>query len=306
MSDPRPNPYRDNPGPAQPGYGYPQPQAPAGYGYPQPQAPAGYGYPHPQAPAGYGYPQPYAAPPPPPPPPPSAPAPPRSRRGAVLTGVLALVLVAGVLGGGGYALTKAKTHAPTVVYRASPRHDHEPSAPPARRTGLAAQLVPIPAGFAPGPDVGSYGNDVALTGGAAQNLAGDQSITGGLAASASIGVTGEAVRTFTDPSGAFYEVRVATSKRQDVVARLGGLMRTLTAYGQLSMRAGPKVPGHANASCLLPTRPEKGLTEMDCIGGRGNLIAELTVTAPADESLTPAVGVFRDQLDRLAPQGSST
>ncbi|MFD0429625.1 hypothetical protein ACFQ60_24050 [Streptomyces zhihengii] len=59
------------------------------------------------------------------------------------------------------AVQDADRSAPTTVW-AEPGEHTEPEEPSLKPTGLAADLLPMPIGYLPGPDVDEFGNDSVL------------------------------------------------------------------------------------------------------------------------------------------------
>lgn len=173
-------------------------------------------------------------------------------------------------------------------------------------------LLPVPAGYKPGPDDGADGNDTELTPEQmAANL--DDSVKDlpkterdkAKAVLQGLKEKGEGVRTYRSTNGdmALY-LRVNQFNQQSVEAENA----FVAAMGSESglFRLGPQVPGHPEAHCYLPPEdPGEPIDELDCTAAVGDLLVSLHVEGVAPLPKAEAVSVFRQQLDRLALPGAS-
>lgn len=272
----------------------------------------------PSPPAPYGPPAPYypptwlaAAPAPFPPPA----APPRRSRGRVLIAAGAALSIAIGAGIGTY-IVKQREHRNDQAIAAA---EAAQAAIPAPVTGgvrfdgshygsLFAYLLPIPAGYDPGPDDGTYGDDSYSS--AAQVTTQLEDLLSGIPKSdlssakgvlANTHLKGVAVRTLQSSASEStvvvsiellqFDVKDAKSAADD----FDSLVSDLNVF-----RLGPPVPGYGGAKCVLP--PGLGsdkVDEMLCVasGGDVEVIVDAQGTAPLD--MNSIATLVARQLDRL-------
>lgn len=233
-------------------------------------------------------------------------------------------------GGTVYAVQKldaADRTAPTVVWADSDEPESEPdgaekaegkSAKDGSRAGapdgvraLAGRLLPMPPDHAPGPDIGEFGNDYALTGAdaravikeygrdlpAKQRRERERSLD-------KLRIEGLAGRTYhSEDHGTVAQIQIMRMKNR---AGARELSRTyVRLYEMLGVfRDGPKVKGHKNATCLLAPKPEKnGLTGMNCMAQADDLLVTLIVTGGEPIPAKDMAGLMKDQLDHITAPG---
>ncbi len=267
--------------------------------------------------------------------PPAGPDAPRSTRSRVLRAgavTVAAVLVGVALGVG---IVQAeygdapKAVAPgaagPAVASAAPASPAAPSAPAfgARSDGnhfgsLRDLLIPVPAGFVPGPDYSAYGNDTELS--AEQSAAElDEGLKGVPADKRGrmrefwngLHVRGTGIRTFkSSASDLVVNVRLrqfdrgnaqGEQKENEYTAVLTG-----GAAGNGRLRIGPEIPGHPEAHCyLMPVGPGAPIDYLECSAVEGDLLVVMGVEGVALLPKDKIVSLFTAQLDRLARPGAS-
>lgn len=260
------------------------------------------------------------APPLPPqfPPAPAGPAPVRSRRGLALG--LAAALVAVVAGSGiGYAVLHGKDGKPAAKHAAGSWTEPTPTATKAFGTRSGGShygsprllLLPVPAGYMPGPDVDGYGNDVALDAKQARQLVRGDSR--GLSAKERKKVDGAlddlhiesaGMRTYTDAGGEMVvQMRIVQMKNKEAAQ---GVTDYFTAFTKAMgvFRTGPKVKGYPKATCVLPpAESHDTLDTMTCQATEGDLMVMMTVDGTRPLEKSDAADLLRKQLDRIKDPG---
>ncbi|MFE1380360.1 hypothetical protein ACFW6S_15605 [Streptomyces sp. NPDC058740] len=221
----------------------------------------------------------------------------------VLTGVLVL----GVAGAGTYTgitVSAAERHAPTIAWE-KPREAGKDPVGDLRRgrasTPLSKLLLPVPGDYSLGPDIDRYGNDgelgatdaVALLKQQGKGLSGkkrreyDRRVE-------KLGVQGIAVRSYASiDSDLVIEVQVIRMKDKRFVTELHELRSEFA--GLLHLGKGPKVEGHANASCFVLPRDEEEDEDEREYGLEG-----LTCSAYDSEYFVSVVGYGGPSLDKSA------
>lgn len=252
--------------------------------------------------------------------PPVPPAASRARRANVLKAV-AVVAAAAVLGTYCYTVVRNKQHDRDGARPAATWTAPTPSATKAfgAKSGgshygsLSLLLLPVPDDYGPGPDVEAYGNDVVLTAGQASALVkGDAGAKTAKerkqldAAVDALHIEGAGLRTYAHHS---HELIVQTAliqmrnKRaaQAESAYFGTFAKALGGYGK-----GLKVPGHPQATCVLPKRDTgEKLDSMICLATEGDLMVEMNAEGVAPLEQSAAVDLLRRQLDRIQDPGES-
>jgi hypothetical protein len=248
-------------------------------------------------------------------------APARPRRRSALAA--AAVLVAAAAGGGlGYAALQDSGAGPDSKAAAdTPWTAPSPSATKAfgARSGgshygsLRLLLLPVPEQFGPGPDVERFGNDVVLDARQAASLfKGD---IGELSAKArrsvdaavdALHIQGAGLRTYAERNNqlVIQITLVQMKNKQAARAETKYFAEFTKAMGLF--RTGPEVPGHEHAACFLPPK-ESGdkLDSMYCQDTEGDLMVTMTASGTMPLAKTEAVGVLRDQLDRVKDPGTA-
>ncbi|MEV0191757.1 hypothetical protein AB0I39_24875 [Kitasatospora purpeofusca] len=174
-------------------------------------------------------------------------------------------------------------------------------------------LLPVPAGFGPGPDDGGFGNDVELTG--------EQLLAAELDDEVlplpkeqqdklrkywnDLHVKAAGVRTYTTQAG---ELTISMKLRQfnqQEVQKLNEYTAIFTGETGI-FRTGPTVPGHAEAHCyLMPAPPSAPIDRLECSAGEGDLLVVMAVEGVAPLPKDRIVAFLAQQLDRLAIPGAS-
>ncbi|MFE2307666.1 hypothetical protein [Streptomyces sp. NPDC059411] len=228
------------------------------------------------------------------------------------------VAVAALLGGGVWAssaIAHADRDAPTAYW--VPRGDHaqkpaEPgSVPP---NDLSGKLLPVPAGFKLGPDMGSDGNNFFVSGEKA--VEGFNESRSGLSSAqrkkreetlAELKLKGLAGRTYVKGSGAWVaEVRIMQADPKAV----GNLNEVTKKLLELSgdKREAPKVDGYPDAKCSLLAIGEEGkekIDSVDCTAVEGDVAVTFRAYGPKPFSTSDAIAFFKNQMSHLKSPGES-
>ncbi len=239
---------------------------------------------------------------------------PRRRRRLVplVAGAVALLLVAGGTVWALAELSDADRTAPTVLQASpGPAATPPPRAAAPARTGLGGRLLPLPADYELGPDIGEFGND--STFGAQQAIAmlkdggrhlpaderekNDKAIDG-------LKVQGVALRSYAK-DGVVTEMRLSQMENTKAIRELNSFQGEF-AHALKALRAGPKVTGHANAVCfLLPKDDELRLDAMFCNAFEGNVMVGTYTYGPAPLDTEVAAQLLGKQLDLIKSPGES-
>ncbi|MEO3766958.1 hypothetical protein [Streptomyces sp. B8F3] len=261
------------------------------------------------------------------PPPAAAPAPPAPRSRRLVPVVLAAVLVAGAAATGVVATALKVQDADrgagsTDVWKkpgergldGDAAKDPGVPAPPGGPIGKA--LLPMPAGYHPGPDIDGFGNDTVLTAKQAEAVY-KQSARGlppdqrrmQLDALDDLELKGMAMRSYAaDEADLVVEVQLAELSGEGKAAGLAAVQEELTRTMDL-FEEGPKVDGHKSAACFLV--PETALSAegdavkmMTCSAAKGEMLVTLTAYGPAGHG-ERAVRLLEEQLDHIDAPGKS-
>ncbi|MEU7718086.1 hypothetical protein [Streptomyces tibetensis] len=249
--------------------------------------------------------------------------PPRLARAAVVAATA--LLAAALVGGVGYtvvAVNGADRDAGAPVW-AFPKTRSEPEAEKkAAPRGLAGLLVPYGTdGWGPGPDLGAYGPDTALSGQEATALrkealsglprtqrkrlekAVDQQRITGVAMRSYLSTTSLS-DGFTD--GAFaVRVQLARMENRDAV-REASRVRSAFLGSSDVFRPGPKIKGHKDAACFLPPKDDdEELETMLCFAHVGNVLVTTLADGAKPLDTKGAAALFREQLDRITEPGKA-
>lgn len=234
------------------------------------------------------------------------------RKGVFVAAWLGSALAVGALTGGGIlAATGTSKSAPAAAPVAAPSSSAAPVESGVRSDGthygpLTAFLLPMPSGFEPGPDESIFGNDSAVT---PDQLDAEMTeifgklqtsdLTSAKGAMESAHMTQGAVRTYlkstSDLEFSILELQLDPSMAAKSTGDFLRIVKTSEMF-----RAGPAVPGHANAQCVLPaTLPGDKLDEMMCLATVGDtfVIAQAAGTVPMDQKSVTAL--FANQIDLL-------
>ena len=167
-------------------------------------------------------------------------------------------------------------------------------------------LLPMPAGYVPGPDEGGLGND--------STIAPDQAdptvallfgtlpasdMTSAQGAIATGGMSDGAVRTYANDSGnldiAMTVLRLNPAQAAESAGQFERVVKQSHAY-----RNGPQVPGHPEALCVLPvTHVGDPLDSMTCLATVEDTFAIVRAEGTVPLDTNSVTDLFRQQLDTL-------
>ncbi len=173
-------------------------------------------------------------------------------------------------------------------------------------------LLPVPAGFALGPDDGGYGNDTELT---AEQLGAEleedladvpEEKRGQLKAYwDGLHVKGTGIRTLESLGRDLVVSFKLRQFNQQEVERENEYTAVFTGDTGL-FRTGPDIPGHPEAHCyLMPVDPGAQIDYLECSAAEGDLLVVMDVEGVAQLPKDKIVTLFTAQLDRLARPGAS-
>ncbi|AOT59680.1 hypothetical protein AB0E11_24330 [Streptomyces fradiae] len=244
--------------------------------------------------------------------------------------VLPSFLVVGAIGGSAahiaVTVSGADRTVPTTVWADAPSEPADDPAAEAWRgrasTPLGEKLLPVPDGFQLGPDLGEHGNDAELGPRAAaavlretgdhlsgpQRAAFDKMVDG-------LGVQAVAMRSYATeyaPRGGVYEedtvVAIRITRLQDGAKASRLHTYQVTGLGWQGYEEGPDVKGHKDASCHMAPEDEddrhmdQGLTEMVCLGRKGDLLVTVNAQGAGPFGWL-AADMVREQFDRIDSPG---
>ncbi|MFF8836436.1 hypothetical protein [Streptomyces sp. NPDC015130] len=255
----------------------------------------------------------------------------KGKRGArrVLLGiVLPSVLVLGLIGGGvaytAVTVSSADRTAPTEVWgstdAAAKDRNEDPAAAHARgRTGtpLGKLLLPLPQGYAFGPDEGLYGNDGEL--GAAEATALMKQAGEGLSGKKrrafekevdKLGIAGVGVRTFAD-LGNDVVVTVEIMRMKDKKQIRTSYRIRKEVLDTLEFPKGPKVKDHRNAACYLAPENDSldkkeravALGEMYCIAYDSEVFVTVKAAGAKPFDKARVADLLKKQLEHIESPG---
>ncbi|WP_416874630.1 hypothetical protein [Kitasatospora sp. SC0581] len=173
-------------------------------------------------------------------------------------------------------------------------------------------LLPVPAGYRPGPDDGGYGHDSEQNGeqlsaemdADLQQLPKDKrdkmrAYWEGMHVKAS------GVRTYlADGDDLVIGLKLRQFNQQEV-QRINEYTAVFTGDTGL-FRVGPAVPGHPEAHCyLMPAPPSAPIDYLECSAAEGDLLVVMSAEGVAPLPKDKIVALFTLQLDRLARPGAS-
>jgi hypothetical protein len=242
------------------------------------------------------------------------PATPRRRRFplALVAAAVSLGLVAGGGTWGWSALQDADRTAPTVVW-AEPAEHPESDIPALEPTGLAADLLPMPPHYRPGPDVDEFGNDSVLD--AERAVALFKEGSRGLPSAKrkrhdkaieKLGIKGLAVRSYRPTDSRFVmETRLAQLENTKAVGRLAAFQKEMAdAFGVF--RKGPKIKGHPKATCfLMPETDDVELDIMMCTAPVGEVLVSVYAYGAKPLATGTIKNLVREQLDHISSPGEA-
>ncbi|WP_261993817.1 hypothetical protein [Streptomyces sp. t39] len=243
-----------------------------------------------------------------------APASERRRRKvlALVAGAVGLALLAGAGGWGWSAVGDADRTAPTTVW-AGPDENAEPASEPSAPTGLRAQLLPMPAGYVPGPDVAEFGNDTVVDARRAVALLKESSR--GLPSKErrrhdkeidALRLKGLAMRSYRAMDGSLaVETTLARMGNRGAGEEFVALTKEMRDESGL-FRKGPSIKGHREAVCVL--LPETDTTEMDmmmCWAQVGEVLVSVAGYGPEELPTRDIARLVADQLDHITSPGEA-
>ncbi|MFD3698463.1 hypothetical protein ACFWUZ_20325 [Streptomyces sp. NPDC058646] len=243
------------------------------------------------------------------------PAPPagRRRKAARVVGSVAAVAVLAAGGAGGFlALKGADRTAPTAYWAPAGRQAGRAEEPPAVPShALAEKLLPLPAGYSLGPDIGAEGNDYFLAGDKmAETLAGGGDKSGRDTGRAQLKLKGTAGRSYArDNGGPVFEVHVLQGA-PEAVGSFTAFSKAILAAGS-DGRPAPQVDGHPDAACVLTAVGDEkdGKTAridvLRCVAVEGDVMVDFRAFGPRPLPNSDAIGFFKNQLSHLKSPGES-
>ncbi|MFI2611037.1 hypothetical protein [Kitasatospora sp. NPDC018619] len=249
---------------------------------------------------------------------PAAPAP-ASRRLLRATAATAAAALVGVAVGVGIIKTRYDDPAPATAAAPSAGPAPTASATPygARSNGshfgsLRDLLLPVPAGYRPGPDDGPDGNDSELSGTqlSAEMNADLQQLPKEKRDTIrsyweGMHVKAVGVRTYlADGDDLVIGLKLHQFNQQEV-QRINEYTAVFTGDTGL-FRVGPAVPGHPEAHCyLMPAPPSAPIDYLECSAAEGDLLVVMSAEGVAPLPKDRIVALLTLQLDRLARPGAS-
>ncbi|MFD0275780.1 hypothetical protein ACFVHB_18010 [Kitasatospora sp. NPDC127111] len=253
------------------------------------------------------------------PPAPAAPAP-SSRRLLRATGATVAAALVGVVIGLGIIKTQYDDPAPATAAGPTAAPAPSASATPfgAKANGnhfgsLRDLLLPVPAGYALGPDEGGYGNDTELS---ADQLSAEldddlQQIPKDKRDKLrqyweGLHVKATGVRTYKATANSDLVIGMKLRQfNQQEVQKANEYTAVFTGDTGL-FRIGPAVPNHPEAHCyLMPAPPSAPIDYLECSAAEGDLLVIMTAEGVAPLPKDKIVAFFTQQLDRLASPGAS-
>ncbi|WP_329313876.1 MULTISPECIES: hypothetical protein [unclassified Streptomyces] len=246
----------------------------------------------------------------------------RGRRTTALIagGVGIAVLAGGALWGAGQIAGADRT-APTRYWgaaNATPRptgtSDPRPTVPPNELTG---KLLPLPAGFEPGPDLDEDGNDFYVSGELAlqslkevrSGLSGDQRAERDKALG-DLKLKGMAGRSYQQVrENRVVEIHLTQADPQTLAKFSEFSKKLLELTG--GDRDAPKIDGFPDAKCALETLGKEKVEEkekieaMDCVALQGDVLVAFRTYGRKPFSANDGADLFKRQLNHLKSPGES-
>ncbi|MFF1908656.1 hypothetical protein [Kitasatospora sp. NPDC058218] len=236
------------------------------------------------------------------------------------TGATVAAALVGVVIGIGVIETRYDDPAPVTAAAptaAAPTPSATPTPFGAKSNGnhfgsLRDLLLPVPAGYALGPDEGGYGNDVELS---ADQLSAEldndlQQIPKEKREKLrqyweGLHVKATGVRTYKERGNGLVIGLKLRQFNQQEVQKLNEYTAVFTGDTGL-FRIGPEIPGHPEAHCyLMPAPPSAPIDYLECSAAEGDLLVIMTAEGVAPLPKDKIVTLFTQQLDRLASPGAS-
>ncbi|MGW7346954.1 hypothetical protein [Streptomyces sp. NPDC054854] len=240
----------------------------------------------------------------------------RVKAGPLVVGVLSLAVLVGSGVWASATVEDADRSAPTAYWAAAGAEPQKAPEPPSvPDNAVSAKLLPVPASYELGPDLGVEGNDFVVSGDKA--VEGFEEIRKGLSTSerkkrdemlAELDLKGQAGRTYTKWAGNLVvEVRVMQADPKAVNSFAGASKTFLEIVGD--KREAPKVDGYPDAKCaLLAVGEEKNekIESMYCVAVEGDVMVDFRAYGPKSGFYTTdAVDFLKRQLNHLKSPGES-
>ncbi|MEU9027679.1 hypothetical protein AB0D46_09100 [Streptomyces sp. NPDC048383] len=247
---------------------------------------------------------------------PDAPAGSRVQVGPLVVGVLSLAVLVGSGVWASATVDDADRSAPTAYWAAAGEEPQEAPEPPnVPANAVSAKLLPVPASFELGPDLGAEGNDFVVSGDKA--VEGLKEIRKGLSTSerkkrdealAELDLKGQAGRTYTKWAGNLVvEVRILQADPKAVNSFAGASKSFLEFVAD--KREAPKVDGYPDAKCALVAVGEEKKEKIEslyCVAVEGDVMVDLRAYGPKSGFYaTDAVDLLKNQLRHLKSPGES-
>ncbi|MCX4691942.1 hypothetical protein [Streptomyces sp. NBC_01408] len=243
----------------------------------------------------------------------------RRRKAALVAGSVAAVtaLVAGGVGGF-FVLKGADRSAPPAYWVAAGQSAEKGEEPaPVPPNAITGKLLPLPEGYALGPDIGAEGNDHFLSGDKmAETLARESGGVGGAdrrsrdAAWAELKLKGTAGRSYTRGKGApVFEVHIMQAAPEAVGSFSAFSKAVLEAGGD--DRPAPKVDGYPDAKCVLSAvgdekdQKRAKIDVLQCVAVEGDVMVDFRAFGPRPLPTSDVIGFFKNQLSHLKTPGES-
>ncbi|MFF3016379.1 hypothetical protein [Streptomyces sp. NPDC057939] len=240
----------------------------------------------------------------------------RVKAGPLVVGVLSLAVLVGSGVWASATVEDADRSAPTAYWAAAGTESRKaPEPPTVPDNAVSAKLLPVPASYELGPDLGVEGNDFVISGDKA--VEGLKEIRKGLSTSdrkkrdemlAELDLKGQAGRTYTKWAGNLtVEVRILQADPKALNTFAGA---TKAFFGVLGdKREAPKVDGYPDAKCaLLAVGEEKNekIESMYCVAVEGDVMVDFRAFGPRSGFYTTdAVDFLKNQLRHLKSPGES-
>ncbi|MFD8980758.1 hypothetical protein [Streptomyces sp. NPDC059564] len=233
--------------------------------------------------------------------------------------LIAVAVAALALVGGGVwassALADADRTAPTAYWVEAGGKPPEVKKPePVPVSLFSGKLLPVPSGFAPGPDLAGDGNDFFISGDKATE--GFKEARKGLSNSerkkrddmlADLKLKGVAGRSYTGDRGFVVEIRIMQADPRAVGAFAEVSKKLLDLIGD--DRDAPKVDGFPDAKCSLLAVGEEKHERIDslyCVAVEGDVMVNFRAYGPKESfSKSDAATFLKNQLTHLKSPGES-
>lgn len=246
----------------------------------------------------------------------------RSRRtAALIAGAVAVAVLAGGALWGAGRIAGADRTAPTRYWsvadpgtRPTGTSGPKPTVPPNALTG---KLMPLPAGYEPGPDIDEDGNDFYVSGERAlqsfkdvhSGLSGDQRAQRDKALADLLlkGMAGRSYQQVRD--GLVVEIRLTQAEPQTLAKFSEFSKKLLELTGE--DRDAPKIEGFPDAKCALETlgkdktEDKDKLGAMDCTALQGDVLVAFRTYGRKPFSTQDGADLFKRQLNHLKSPGES-